>query len=79
VGFRFRPFCPREKKALNRKLGGPQNRSRPFLQKILHLSRGAEPRLTNCSLNINDGAIPDIFVACTETSLWLVSRQVCGL
>jgi hypothetical protein len=80
VGFRFRPLCPRGKKRhWIESLVVPRTGLRPFLQKTLHLSRGPKPRLTNCSLNINDGAIPDIFVACTETSLWLVAREVCGL
>ena len=63
------------KKPVNRNLGGPQNRPRPFLQETLQPSRGAEPRLAICSLTISDGAIPDFFVDCrpTGTSMSLLS------
>jgi len=61
------------KKPLNRKLGGPQNRPEPFLQETLHPSRRAERRLTICWLTVNDGGIPEFFVACTGTSLSLFS------
>ena len=61
------------KRPLNRKLGGPQNRPGPFLQRTLHPSRGAKPRLAICSLTVNDGDIPEFFVGCTGTSLSLLS------
>jgi len=61
------------KKPLNRKLGGPQNRHELFLQETLHPSRRAKRRLTICSLTVNQGGIPEFFVACTGTSLSLLS------